>query len=83
MEFDEQRDYMDQDIPAGDLPTAKPGPIHQFLTGMPDWMNIIMSTEVLNIAYSCLFPIPLEGPAPPGISLQEATIQVTFSKSKV
>ena len=72
MDFDDHRDFMDQDILAGDLPTSQPGPIHQFLTGMPDWMN--MSTEDLNIALENM-PIPLEGPVPPGISLQEA-IQV-------
>ena len=72
MDFDDRRDYLDQDISAGDLPTSQPGPLHQFLTGMPDWMN--MSTEDLNIALENM-PIPLEGPVPPGISLQEA-IQV-------
>ena len=72
MDFDDHRDFMDQDILAGDLPTSQPGPIHQFLTGMPDLMN--MSTEDLNIALENM-PIPLEGPVPPGISLQEA-IQV-------
>ena len=74
MDFDDQREFMDQDILAGDLPTSQPGPIHQFLTGMPDWMN--MSTEDLNIALENLhIQSPLEGPVPPGISLQEA-IQV-------
>jgi hypothetical protein len=68
-QVDDQRDYMDQDIPGGDLPTVEPGPI---LTGMPDWMN--MSTEDLNIVLESL-RIPLEGPVPPGISLQGA-IQV-------
>ncbi len=40
MDFDDHRDFMDQDIPAGQFPTAYPGPIHQFLSGIPDWMNI-------------------------------------------
>ncbi len=75
MDFDDQRDFMDQDIPAGDLPTSEPGPIHQFLTGMPDWMNMSTdTTEDLNIILENL-PMPLEGPVPPGISLQDA-IQV-------
>jgi hypothetical protein len=40
MDFDDQRDYMDHEIPAGQFPTADPGPLHHFLSGMPDWMNI-------------------------------------------
>ena len=72
MDFDYQRDFMDQDILAGDLPTSEPGPIHQFLTGMPYWMN--MGTEDLNIVLENL-PMPLQEPVPPGISIQEA-IQV-------
>ncbi len=72
MNFDDHRDYMDQVIPAGQIPTADPGPIHHFLSDMPDWMNI--NEEDLNLALKNL-PIPLKGPIPPGISLQEA-IQV-------
>jgi hypothetical protein len=63
---------MDQDISAGQFPTAEPGPIHNFLSGMPDWMNI--NAEDLSLALESL-PIPLKGPITPGISLQEA-IQV-------
>jgi hypothetical protein len=72
--FDDLRDYMDrgQDIPAGQLPTVEFGPIAQFLNGMPDWMN--MNQEGIDLALAGL-PIPLKGPLPPGISLQEA-IQV-------
>ena len=85
MDFDDPRDYMDQDIPAGQLPTADPGPIYSFhflshsfpgpihfLSGMPDWMNI--NQEDLNLALESL-SIPLKGPILPGISLQDA-IQV-------
>ncbi len=39
MDFDDHRDFMDQDVPAGQFPTADPGPIHQFLSGIPDWLN--------------------------------------------
>ncbi len=39
MDFDDQRDYMDQDIPAGQFPTPDPGPIHPFLSGMPDKLD--------------------------------------------
>jgi hypothetical protein len=48
MYFDELRDYMDQDIPTGQFPNAKSGTIAQFLTEMPDWMN--MTPEDLNLA---------------------------------
>ena len=72
MDFDDHRDFMDQDIPAGQFPTADPGPIHQFLSGIPDWMNI--NQEDLDLALESL-PSPLKGPITPGISLQEA-IQV-------
>ncbi len=34
MNFDDQRDNMDQDIPAGKSPTAQSGPTAQFLNGM-------------------------------------------------
>jgi hypothetical protein len=70
--FDDIQDYMDLDIPAGELPAAESGPIVHFLADMPDWMN--MTPEDLNLAFESL-PIPLEGTIPPGASLQEA-IQV-------
>jgi hypothetical protein len=72
MDFDDHRDFMDRDVPAGQFPTADPGPIHQFLSGIPDWLNF--NPEDLDRALEIL-PIPLKGPSPPGISLQEA-IQV-------
>jgi hypothetical protein len=67
--MDFENDYMDQNISAGKLPTADSGPNAQFLTNIPDWMNI--TTNDLNMVFKGL-PIPLQGPAPPGISLQEA-----------
>ncbi len=39
MYSDDHRDYMDQDVPAVQSPTADPGPIHPFLSGIPDWFN--------------------------------------------
>jgi hypothetical protein len=48
MDFDDQRDCIDQDIPAGQFPSADPGPLHHLLSGMPDWMNI--NQEDLNLA---------------------------------
>jgi hypothetical protein len=39
MDFDDHRDFMDQDDSAGKFPTVDPGPIHQFLSGIPDWLN--------------------------------------------
>ncbi len=40
MDFDDHCDFMDQDNPAGQFPTVDPGPIHQFLSGIPDWLTI-------------------------------------------
>ncbi len=37
MDYDDQRDFMDQNIPAEQFPTADPGPIHHFLCGIPNW----------------------------------------------
>jgi hypothetical protein len=48
MDFDDQRDYMDQDIPAWKFLTAQFGPTAQFLNGMPDWMN--MTPEDIDLA---------------------------------
>ena len=69
LDFDDHRDFMDQDDPAGQFPNADPGPIHQFLSGIPDWLNF--NPEDLDRALESL-PIPLKGPVPPGISLQDA-----------
>jgi hypothetical protein len=69
MDFADHRDFMDRDVPAGQFPSADPGPIHRFLSGIPDWLNL--NPEDLDWALESL-PIPLKGPSPPGISLQEA-----------
>jgi hypothetical protein len=69
MDFYDQRDYMDQDIPGGQFPIAQSGPIAQFLNGMPDWMN--MTPGDINLAVESI-PNPSEGHILPGISLQEA-----------
>ena len=69
MDFDDHRDYMDQDDPAGQFPTVDPGPIHQFLSGIPDWLNF--NPEDLDRALESL-PIPLKGQTTPKISLQDA-----------
>jgi hypothetical protein len=61
MDFDDQRDYMDQDIPAGNcgkVLTAQSGPTAQFLNGMPDWIH--MTPEDINLAVGSL-PNPWEG----------------------
>jgi hypothetical protein len=69
MKFDNYSDYMDQYIPAGQFPTAKSGPIAQFLNGMPDWVN--MTPEDINLAVESL-PNPSQGHIPPAISLHDA-----------
>jgi hypothetical protein len=69
MDFDDHRDFMDQDDPAGQFPSVDPGPIHLFLSGILDWLNF--NPEDLGRALESL-PIPLKGPVPPGISLQDA-----------
>ena len=68
-DFDDHRDYLDQDFLAGELPTAESGPIAQFLSDVPDWLNI--SPEDLNKALETL-PIPSEEQPSPGISIREA-----------
>jgi hypothetical protein len=40
MDFDNHPNYMDQDIPAGQSPTAQSGPTRQPLNGTPYWMNM-------------------------------------------
>jgi hypothetical protein len=69
MDFDDQRDYMDQDIHAGQFLTSQFGPIAQFFYDMPDSMN--MTPEDINLAVENL-PNPSDGHILPGISLQEA-----------
>jgi hypothetical protein len=52
MDFGDHHDFMDQDVPAGQFPNADPGPIHQFLSGIPDWLNFNPSPEDLWKAFS-------------------------------
>ena len=66
MDFDDHRDYMDQDIPADQFPTAQSGPIAQYLNGMTDRMN--MTPEDNNLAVESLSN-PSEGHILPGILL--------------
>jgi hypothetical protein len=61
MDFADHRGFMDQDFPAGQFPNANPGPIHQFLSGIPDWLNF--NPEDLDRALESL-PKPLKRPAP-------------------
>jgi hypothetical protein len=63
-DFDDQRDDMDHDVLAGKFLTAQSGPIAQFSSGMPDWMN--MTPEVISLAVESL-PNPSEGHILPGI----------------
>jgi hypothetical protein len=69
MDFDDHRDYMGPDDPAGQFPTVDPGPIHQFLSGISDWLNF--NPEDLDRALESL-PIPLKGQTIPKISFQDA-----------
>ncbi len=66
MDFDDLRDYIHQNVSAGQFPTAESGPIAQFLTKMPDWMKMTPEDHILALES---LPIPLERPIPPGISL--------------
>jgi hypothetical protein len=50
MVSDDERDYMDQDIPARQFHTAQSGPIAQILDGMPDWMNMTPEDITGNLA---------------------------------
>ena len=79
MDSDDMRDFADQDLPDPSSPppsTDHAGPIAQFLHALPDWMNCI-SDNVMKALEG--LPVPAPGPAPPGISLQEA-IQVHSKK---
>jgi hypothetical protein len=76
MDEDDIRDYEDQTFvpPSSDdiVPprsTAQLGPYSRFLADMPDWID--MSQGEYTKAFDAL-PMPRVGPAPPGISLQQA-----------
>ena len=69
MDFDDERDFADQDLPSPQSYNGLIGPLADFLSAMPDWVNILESdiTQALQG-----HPVPLPGPVPPGISLTEA-----------
>jgi hypothetical protein len=67
MDFNNPRDYMDQDIPAWQFPTAQSGPMAQLLNGLLDWMN--MTPEDINLAEESL---PNHSQILPGMLLHEA-----------
>ena len=66
MDEDEMRDFEDQKLVP---PSALLGPYARFLADMPDWIG--MSQGEYTKALDAL-PMPQTGPAPPGISLQQA-----------
>ena len=72
MDFDDLRDFMEQDIHAGQFPTGATGPIAKFLNGhgVPDWimMNMTPDSEDLNKAFENL-PVPLQRQLSLGISV--------------
>jgi hypothetical protein len=74
MDEDDMRDFEDQNFipPSSDdvvPPSALLGPYARFLADMPDWIG--MSQGEYTKALDAL-PMPQAGPAPPGISLQQA-----------
>ncbi len=70
MDFDDVQDFAYQDLPCQQSYNGLIGPLADFLSAMPDWMNILESdiTQALQG-----HPVPLSGSVPPGISLSEAT----------
>ena len=70
--MDDQRDYEDQ-LSAPQSPMAHyPGsrnPLAQFLSDVPDWS--VLDKAALDKALLGL-PVPIVGPAPPGLSIQDA-----------
>ena len=73
MDEDERLDYADQQPLHLPTPTGGLGPMAQFLSDMPDFLEGI--EESLQRALDVL-PIPTPGPPPDGISILEA-IQVS------
>ena len=69
MDFDDVRDFANQDLPCPHSYNGLIGPLADFLSAMPDWVNILENdiTQALQG-----HPVPLPGPVPPGISLTEA-----------
>ena len=74
---DDQRDYEDQAYSPPSPPAHYPGsrnPLVRFLSDVPDWS--VLDTADLDKALRGL-PVPMPGPSPPGISLQDA-IKVSY-----
>jgi len=71
-DYDDERDYADQQSPPPSPMAHYPGlqdPLARFLSTVPDWR--VLDKVALENAIKGL-PIPVVGPAPPGISLQDA-----------
>ena len=69
---DDERDYQDQQSPPPSPMQHYPAPrnsIARFLCDVPDWS--VLDKKALDKAISQL-PVPLPGPGPPGISIQDA-----------
>ena len=69
---DYERDYQDQQSPPPSPMKHYPGsrnPIARFLCDVPDWS--VLDNAALDNAISQL-PVPLPGPGPPCISIQDA-----------
>ena len=69
MDQDELLDCADQGPLPSPTATAVPGPLAQFLSNMPDFMEGLK--ESLQRALKSL-PVPTPGPSPDGISIHEA-----------
>ena len=68
----DERDYQDQQSPPPSPMQHNPAPrnsINRFLCDVPDWS--VLDKQALDKAISQL-PVPLPGPGPPGISIQDA-----------
>ena len=69
---DDKRDYQDQQSPPPSPMQHYPAPrnsIARFLCDVPDWS--VLDKKALDKAISQL-PVPLPGPGPPGISIQDS-----------
>ena len=78
----DQRDFEDQQYSPPSPMAHYPGsrnPLVRFLSDVPDWS--ILDSAALNNALQGL-PVPIAGPVPPGISLQDA-IKVRTLEDKV
>jgi hypothetical protein len=78
MDFQDLRDYEDQDPHVPPTTTANLGPYACFLENMPDFINL--TQEEYNTAFQAAFNRPIFGPPPPGISIHEA-IQASYYTS--